>query len=400
MRDSRRRTNLKQLMLAAGLLFIWPGFMVAGDWQIEQLTHDGPGKFSSMKIDKDGNVHVVYAVDDGGHYPVKYGFWDHNLKRWFVMTIASGGSFCSLTLDSQQHPHISWVDWGTMPGAKLRYAHWTGTEWKIAPIPLAADIVAYYTSIALDAQDRPNISFYEYTGPKGTDFRVRLRVVRLNGQLWDVETIDGQNQSGKFNALAIDSQGHRHLAYANVNGETAGLRYAYSDSDSWKPEVVEGLPQRQSYEGYSACPDRGPRRQSSCFVFSILKSIPDQVRSSRKDGRWNIETVDQVAAVGYPDRNAIVLDDAGQPYISYFDAGQGVLKLAHREMQKWIVETVDSAGAGFTSSLQIDRGVLWIGYADEAGNGFKVARRPLKSSELANSSATEGHSTTANQGKQ
>jgi len=395
----RKTGNPNRLMLLAGLLFLLPAFLAAGDWHIEELAHNGTGKFSSMKIDRDGNVHVVFVADDGGSYPVQYGFWDHNVKRWFLMTLASGGSFCSLALDSQQHPHISWVDWGTMSGAKLRYAHWTGSEWKIAPIPLAAETVAYYTSIALDAQDRPSISFYEYNGPRGTDFRVRLRVVRLNGQYWDVETIDGQNQSGKFNALAIDSQGHRHLAYANVNGETAGLRYAYSDGDSWKPEVVEGLPKSQSYEGYSTCltvdHDGNPHISYSQYSEPFLIKY-----AVRKGGHWNIETVDQVAGVGYPDRNAIALDDAGQPYISYFDAGQGVLKLAHREAQKWIVETVDSAGAGFTSSLQIDRGVVWIGYADESGNGFKIARRPLKSSEHANSSATEGHSPAANQGKQ
>jgi hypothetical protein len=243
-------------------------------------------------------------------------------------------------------------------------------------VPLDAEIIAYYTSIALDAQDRPTISFYEYTGPRGTDFRVRLRVMKFNGSYWQVQTVDGQNQSGKFNALDIDATGATHLAYANVNGMTAGLRYAYSDGTSWKLDVVESLPAIQNYVGYSAC--LALDKEGNPHVSYAQYSRPYLVKyATRKNGRWKIEAVDQVAGVGYPDRNGIVLDDAGQPYISYYDAGQRSLKLAHREGEKWKVEAVDTNGVGFTSALVIDRGVIWVGYADESGGGFRVAHRAI-----------------------
>jgi len=390
MKSTAKKSNAGAAIavLLVGLFGSFSRVMAGSEWQIEDLSQGGVGKFSSMKIDTRGDVHVVFVVDDGEHYPVKYGFWDHMLKRWFVMTIALGGSYCSLTLDSQQHPHIAYVDYGSMPGAKLRYAHWNGSEWKISPIPLPAEIIAYYTSIVLDGQDKPSISFYEYTGPRGTEFRVRLRVVRFNGEYWDVQTVDGENQSGKFNALAIDAQGHRHLAYANVNGTTAGVRYAYSFGDSWKLETLEGLPDSQSYVGYSVC--LVVDKEGNPHISYSQYSKPFLVKYAvRKGGRWRIEIVDQIVHVAYPDRNAIALDDTGQPYISYFDAGQGVLKLAHREAQKWVVETVDDKGAGFTSSMQIDRGVVWIGYADETGNGFKVASRPIKSLATASSGQAE-----------
>jgi hypothetical protein len=335
-----------------------------------------------MKIDQDGNVHVVYVIDDGDQNPVKYGFWDHALKRWFQMTLASGGSFCALTLDSRQRPHISYVDAGSLPGAKLHYGHWDGASWNMQAVPLNAEVIAYYNSITLDAQDRPSISFYEYTGPKGSGFRVRMRVVRWNGKYWGVETVDGDNQSGKFNALASDAQGHLHMAYANVNAMTAGMRYAYWDGKSWTIEILEGLPSSQASLGYSACialdKDGNPHVSYSRY------SSPFYVKYAvRKGGRWQIEVVDQLSAVGYPDRNSIFVDDAGQPYISYFDAGQGALKLARRQGQKWVSEIVDSNGAGFTSSVQIDRGTIWISYADEAGGGFKIARRALGSTDPA-----------------
>ncbi len=71
-----------------------------------------------------------------------------------------------------------------------------------------------------------------------------------------------------------------------------------------------------------------------------------------------------------------MVDEQGEPYIGYYDSGQGLLKIAYRQGTKWAIEIVDS-GAGFTSSLQLHDGVLWISYADEAGMGLKVARREI-----------------------
>jgi hypothetical protein len=359
------------------LLIAFAATAIAGPWQIERVDQGGVGKFSSMKIEKLGNVHVVYVLENEQN-PVRYAFWDHSIKRWFQMTVATSGSFCTLVLDSHQRPHISWVDAGTQPGARLHYGFWDGKEWKLQAIKIDAEIIAYYSSIALDPQDRPSISYYEYTGPKDSGLRVRMRVVTWNGQYWQVETVDGDNQSGKFNNLAIDTQGHKHLIYANVNGMTAGIRYGNWDGSSWKVEILEGLPSARTYIGYAACitldKDGDPHVSYSHY------SAPFYVKYAvRKGGSWHIEVVDEIAKAAYPDRNSIVLDERGQPYISYFDEGIGVLKLAHRQSDKWMVETVDRYRAGFTSSVQIHDGTVWISYADETGGGLKVAHRSIDS---------------------
>ena len=106
-------------------------------------------------------------------------------------------------------------------------------------------------------------------------------------------------------------------------------------------------------------------------------SHPSLKYSVLNEGHWETELVDEVAGVGYPDRNSIVVDKSGQPYISYYDAGRGLLKLAHKEGGKWLTEVVDGNRSGFTSSMAVDSRTLWISYADEAGGGLKVARRPL-----------------------
>ena len=47
------------------------------------------------------------------------------------------------------------------------------------------------------------------------------------------------------------------------------------------------------------------------------------------------------------------------------------------------METVDTNGVGFTSSVQVDHETIWISYADEANGGFKIARRRLEPSTVA-----------------
>jgi len=374
------------LAVAAGWITPLAGTAVAvGGWQVETVDQNGTGRFSSLRIDKDGNAHVAFVVDDP-KYTLKYGFWDHAIKRWFVMPVDEGASFCSLTLDSKHRPHISYTDYGTMSGSKLRYAYWDGASWIKQAVPLNADIISFYTSIVLDANDNPTISFYEYTGPRGTDFRVRLRTVTKNASYWQVGTVDGQNQSGKFNALAIDAQGHMHLAYANVNSLTAGMRYAYWDGTSWNLEILDGHEQNnQENVGYSVCialdREGNPHLSYSNYTNPAVKY------AVRKNGQWQTQIVDRVSGVAYPDRNSIAIDDDGTPYIGYYDAGQGVLKLAHKEGQNWIGEIVDRNAAGATSSLQIDHGTIWISYADEGAGGLKVARRDLKGRDSAGTSA-------------
>jgi hypothetical protein len=363
-----------KLALAATLAFAaWNARAVTSTWQVDVVDASGPGKYSSLKIDRDGNVHVAFIVDDGNRSPLKYAFWDHRLKKWFVMPVAEGAAACSLALDSQQHPHISFDDPGG--GGKLRHAYWDGKSWVKEAIPLNSEVIAYYNSIAFDGQDHPNISFYEYRGAKDTDMKIRLRHVLWNGRYWEVRTVDGEAGSGKFNSMSTDPQGHLHIAYANVTAGTAGLRYAFWDGTSWKAEVVDGPGKNEAdVVGYSV--NVAIDSNANPHITYMDESIPMLKYAVRNKGVWTVEIVDRLSALAYPDRNGIALDENGQPYLTYYDAGRGILRLAHRQSQHWVTETLDSKGAGFTSSVEISGGEIWVSYADESG-ALKVAHQNL-----------------------
>jgi hypothetical protein len=363
-----------RLALSAAVVFS-VGLSAGAEWKVDTVDQSGSGRFTSMRIDNKGNVHVAYIPEDDRH-SLKYAFWDHSLDKWFTMTIAQYASFCTMVLDSKQRPHISYADQGTGKGAKLRHIYWDGrAEWKQDVVSPKGDaVVGYYTSLALDLHDRPVFSYYDYEGAGGIGFTLRLRSVFYVGDHWEVHMVDRQPGSGKFNSIALDSAGRPHIAYANVKAEWMSLRYASWNGDAWKTETIEGATEPTGIFSVNLVIDDkdNPHIAYTDVSHRLVKY------ASKVNGQWRIEVVDSIRRESYPDRNGIALDSLGNPYVSYFDADEGILKVAYRKGAQWYGEVVARDNAGFTSSLQIHDGVLWVSYADDGNGALKVARRPLE----------------------
>lgn len=368
------RVSVNSLALLAAVV-LSTGISAGADWKIETVDQSGAGHFTSMKIDQSGNVHVAYIPDEAGH-PLKYAFWDHKLDKWFTMTLTQSASFCTLVLDSKQRPRISYVDHGTSKGAKLRYMFWEGgAEWtKQAASPATDAAVGYYSSIALDAQDHPTLSYYDYDGPSGIGFLLRLRSVSLVDNHWEVRMVDRQPGSGKFNSMAMDSKGRPHIAYANVKSEYMSLRYATWDGEAWKTEVLEGIKEPVGMWSVNLILDD---QDNPHIAYTDVSHRLVKYATRKKGGAWKLDTVDRISREAYPDRNGIALDSLGNPYISYYDIGRGTLKIATRRGGNWYSEEVARDFSGFTSSLQIHDNTLWVSFADDASAAFKVAHRKL-----------------------
>jgi hypothetical protein len=206
-----------------------------------------------------------------------------------------------------------------------------------------------------------------------------MRTATWNGQYWEARTVDTQRGSGKFNSLSNNSGREPHLAYANVQAETAGLRYAHFNGSRWETELLEGGP-GMPWPLYSVAIAVDQHDIPHIAYTDPLNLVVKY--ATRRAGKWRFEVVDSIAGEYFPDRNGITVDEQGTPYITYYDAGMGALKIAWRQDGKWLADIVDSNFAGATSSVQVEQGTAWIAYTDETGRGLKVAYTVLPDTAL------------------
>jgi hypothetical protein len=344
------------------------GRLTAAEWKVQLVDPAAAGTFSSFRLDSHGNGHVSYL--DEPHNQLKYGFWDRRLNKWFTTALDASGGFCSLAVDSSDLPHISYLDYGS---GRIKYAHWDGSSWEKKTLLIRAKNISFYTSIAMDPQDRPRISYYEYWGA-GDDYTLHLRIVAWNGVSWEVQTIDRTAGSGKFNFLASDSKRNPRIAYANVKAENQSLRYARWNGRSWEIDVIEGA--REPFAVFSVSLALDPNDVPHIAYTDVANNLVKY--AVKRDGKWQISTVGALKESAYPDRHGIAVDEAGNPYISYYDAGLGTLKLVYRKDGRWKMETVAENFAGFTSSLQISGGAVYVTFRDDSTQQLQFAFRPLQ----------------------
>jgi hypothetical protein len=76
------------------------------------------------------------------------------------------------------------------------------------------------TSIALDSNDNPLISYYDQTN-------MDLKYAYFDG-IWHLETVDSDGITGGNASIALDSNDNPHFSF----GSDGGVKYATTDSDA------------------------------------------------------------------------------------------------------------------------------------------------------------------------
>lgn len=78
-------------------------------------------------------------------------------------------------------------------------------------------VVGQWTSLALDGNNHPHISYYDFT-------KKDLKYASFDGSSWNAQTVDSNGEVGQYTSLALDSGDNPHISYYDAsNGD---LKYA------------------------------------------------------------------------------------------------------------------------------------------------------------------------------
>jgi hypothetical protein len=132
---------------------------------------------------------------------------------WSIHTVDSAagrGGYTSIALDSNGMPHISYYD---ATSGNLKYAKGScmsamtiSCTWNIETVDADGD-VGDYNSIALDAFDNPAISYYDRTS-----MDLKYAKKSPTGR-WSIERVDSEGRVGEYTSIALDSSGLPHISY-------------------------------------------------------------------------------------------------------------------------------------------------------------------------------------------
>ncbi len=333
------------------------------------------------------------------------------------------GEYNSLALGSDGFARISYYD---NTGDDLEFARCTNadcTARNLNTVDSTGDVGWRYTSIALDVNGFPRISYYDNTG----DDLEYARCTNVDCSARNLRTLDSSGDIGQFSALTLDTSNFARISYYTISGGNLKyIRCLDDDCSSLNPNVIDATGDVGKYTSIALGTDGFARISYHDETNNYLKfvrctnadcttmSTPQQVDTSADVGKYVSSVVlgaDGFARISYYDddardlkfirctdadcttRNTAIVDSGGDVgkysslelgpdgfgRISYYDASNGSVKFARCLDQNClgkVATTVDSAGdTGHYTSLAIGPdGFGRISYHDETLGDLKFVR--------------------------
>ena len=219
--------------------------------------------------------------------------------------------------------------------------------------------VGQYTSIAVDSNRRPHISYYDVDNKD-------LKYARWTGSVWDIDRVNSTGSVGKYSSLALDNDNDPYIAY--YNDSIDGLRFASRSSGSWDKETVEQYSEESGlYPGAytSLAVSSSGKPYISYYEYDINLDEGYLKYATLTSGSWVKEYVDKDADDDVGWYTSIALNSDANPGISYYDGERQNLKYARRSGGSWSRETVASSdNTGLYTSLVYDGNNPRISYYD------------------------------------
>jgi len=206
------------------------GYRDASGWHTEAVdTAWDVGQYCSLVLDGQDYPHISYYYATEGD--LRYAYKDGS--GWHIENVDAApypvaGKWTSIALDAQGYPHISYFheSW-----EQLRHAYKDGTGWHTEGVDISQ--AGRYTSLVMDPTGTyPRISYQKFSGTAALYYAYK------DGAGWHTMTAYADPddvQTGYYTSLALDANGFPNISFADGTGH---LHYTYRDgAGTWHPSV-------------------------------------------------------------------------------------------------------------------------------------------------------------------
>jgi len=304
------------------------------NWMMQVVDSQGDvGSECSIALDSNGFPHISYF--DQSWSQLEYAYYNGN--QWVKDTVDNGAGYStSIELDSNDHPHISYCDPIDAADAQLKYAYHDGTQWNLEIVD-SEPRVGWYTSLELDSGGRPHISYHDKD-------KNDLKYAYYNGAAWVNQTVDTPDTVGVQSSMKLNSTEKPHIAHWDyTNGD---LRHSYYDGSQWHSETVD------SNGEVGAGPSIGT--DSNDFIhISYFDDTNGNLKYAFNDGNgWQTDTIDTLGEIGRG--TSIAIDTNDGVHICYQEGTNDQFKYAFNNGSGWQIEVIDAGNAGKFNSIVLD----------------------------------------------
>ncbi len=300
-------------------------------WNIQTIDYVGEQSSPpSIILDSEDNPHICY-IDRLGvdNQTLKYATLTNS--GWVVQKVDNGMIMSpSIALDEGRNPHICYIDYNVH---SLKYATLTVNGWNITVLEQLKG--GGMPSLAIDSNGNPSIVY-------ASDYS--LKYARWSGVNWSISTIDLMD-IGRTSSLILDSQNNPHVCYSTGGWLNWTIKYASFQQNRWVTENVD-------YDVFDLPPpslaldsDNNP-----CISYYQRAATYGYLKYAKWAwANWSIQSV-ELASPG----SSLSLDSEGNAHVSYCTAYGVYTRYAVGIDSQWNIQTVDESKSLRSPSLALD----------------------------------------------
>ena len=356
--------------------------------------------FQQLHLAYGGGNNLYYAKSD---WPSSW-----NFPRWtswvtsVVTTTSNMVEWVSIAVDYRNRPHIAYYSNGCLryqfSGSDQNWINTPKVDCDNTPLPLVEENMMLfddlgwvehepialsnnqengisslaeltsgagkYTSIAIDSDGRPHISYAKFYRRSDRNYH-KLKYAYFDGAKWNIEMVyENKNMlrslnEGLFTSIAIDSRDRPHIAFLDDDHDK--LRYSFSPrAGSWTFSYPIPPDDSRNVGGWTSLILRPGEPQDKPFIAFYDKTngalmMAEGAYDTRiQNYTWKTYQIDNNGDVGLS--ASLAIKDGKDFGVSYFDETSDSIRFASGNSKNWNIETVSpsSTRTGRYSSLVFD----------------------------------------------